>query len=84
MKAAIKAINYYLPTTACLLQERLGIPQTAGALDFNLGCSGFIYGLGLAVGLIETSHSTTIPPTFGGFPTRKSGAQLIYDTNPSC
>ena len=32
--------DYFLPTTACLVQDALGIPTTAGALDFNLGCSG--------------------------------------------
>ena len=49
--------DYFLPTTACLIQDRLGIPTTAGALDFNLGCSGFVYGLGLAKGLIETRQA---------------------------
>jgi 3-oxoacyl-[acyl-carrier-protein] synthase-3 len=44
--------DYFLPTTACILQDRLGISTTAGALDFNLGCSGFVYGLALAKGLI--------------------------------
>jgi 3-oxoacyl-[acyl-carrier-protein] synthase-3 len=52
--------DYFLPTTACLLQDRLEIPQTAGALDFNLGCSGFVYGLGLAKGLIETGQARNI------------------------
>lgn len=47
--------DYFLPSTACLIQDRLGIPKTAGAFDFNLGCSGFIYGLAVARGLIETS-----------------------------
>ncbi|MEX1041901.1 MAG: ketoacyl-ACP synthase III [Pirellulaceae bacterium] len=46
--------DYPLPTTACLLQQRLGLPTSCGALDFNLGCSGFIYGLSLADGLIRT------------------------------
>jgi 3-oxoacyl-[acyl-carrier-protein] synthase III len=45
--------DYPLPTTACLMQTRLGIPTSAGALDFNLGCSGFVYGLALADGLIR-------------------------------
>jgi 3-oxoacyl-[acyl-carrier-protein] synthase-3 len=45
--------DYPLPTTACLMQSRLGIPTSAGALDFNLGCSGFVYGLALADGLIR-------------------------------
>jgi 3-oxoacyl-[acyl-carrier-protein] synthase III len=48
--------DYLLPTTACLLQHRLGVPTTAGALDFNLGCSGYIYGLSLAKGLIESGQ----------------------------
>ena len=48
--------DYFLPTTACILQDRLNIPTGAGALDFNLGCSGFVYGLGLAKGLIESGQ----------------------------
>ena len=52
--------DYFLPTTACLLQHRLGIPCSAGALDFNLGCSGFIYGLGLATGLVESGQSRNV------------------------
>jgi 3-oxoacyl-[acyl-carrier-protein] synthase-3 len=49
-----QAPDYVLPTTACVLQDKLGVPRSAGALDVNLGCSGFVYGLSLAKGLIET------------------------------
>src|SRR5438105_2862532 len=49
--------DYFLPTTACVLQDRLGIPTASCALDFNQGCSGFLYGLGLAKGLIETGQA---------------------------
>ncbi|HMC60662.1 MAG TPA: ketoacyl-ACP synthase III [Candidatus Solibacter sp.] len=52
--------DYFLPTTACIVQDRLGIPTEAGALDFNLGCSGFVYGLGIAKGLIETGQADTV------------------------
>lgn len=52
--------DYFLPTTACLLQDRLGIPTRAGALDYNLGCSGFVYGLGMAQGLIETGQASRV------------------------
>jgi 3-oxoacyl-[acyl-carrier-protein] synthase-3 len=52
--------DYFLPTTACLIQDRLGIPTSAGALDFNLGCSGYIYGLGLAQGLIASGQASTV------------------------
>jgi len=44
--------DYFLPTTACLLQTKLNVPTNSGALDFNLGCSGFVYGLSIAKGLI--------------------------------
>ncbi|MDR4889985.1 ketoacyl-ACP synthase III [Fredinandcohnia sp. QZ13] len=48
--------DYYLPTTACLIQNRLGVKTSAGALDFNLGCSGYVYGLSMAKGLIESGQ----------------------------
>jgi 3-oxoacyl-[acyl-carrier-protein] synthase-3 len=35
------------PSTACLLQDRLGIGQ-CGAFDLNAACSGFIYALSVA------------------------------------
>lgn len=46
--------DYPLPTTACIMQSRLGLRTNCGAMDFNLGCSGFVYGLALADGLIRT------------------------------
>jgi 3-oxoacyl-[acyl-carrier-protein] synthase-3 len=52
--------DYFLPTTACIIQERLGVPATAGAYDFNLGCSGYIYGLGQAEGLIATGQASNV------------------------
>jgi 3-oxoacyl-[acyl-carrier-protein] synthase III len=52
--------DYFLPTSSCILQDRLGLNKNTGALDFNLGCSGFIYGLALAKGLIKTNISRNI------------------------
>lgn len=52
--------DYFLPTTACLVQSELGLSTTCGALDFNLGCSGYVYGLSLAKGLIETGQASNI------------------------
>jgi 3-oxoacyl-[acyl-carrier-protein] synthase-3 len=52
--------DYLLPTTACLVQHRLGLSQGVGALDFNLGCSGYVYGLGLAKGLIESGQASNV------------------------
>jgi 3-oxoacyl-[acyl-carrier-protein] synthase-3 len=52
--------DYLVPTTACLLQQRLGLSTNTGALDINLGCSGFVYGLGIAEGLIVTGQAQAI------------------------
>jgi len=52
--------DYYLPTTACILQDRLKLSNNCGAFDYNLGCSGYIYGLSLAKGLIESGQAETI------------------------
>jgi 3-oxoacyl-[acyl-carrier-protein] synthase-3 len=55
-----QSADYLLPATACLLQDRLALPTCAGALDINLGCSGFVYGLGLAEGLIVAGQATNV------------------------
>jgi 3-oxoacyl-[acyl-carrier-protein] synthase-3 len=52
--------DYLLPTTACVIQERLALSNTCAALDFNLGCSGYIYGLGLAKALIESGQADSV------------------------
>ena len=52
--------EYRLPSSSCLLQNRLGIPTTAGALCFDHGCSGFIYGLSLAKGLVASGMAKNV------------------------
>ena len=47
-----QSADYKLPTSACILQTRLGLPTTIGAFDYDLGCSGYVYGLAIAKGLI--------------------------------
>lgn len=44
--------DYFLPSTACVIQHRLGLPTTCGAFDIDLGCSGYEYGLAIAKGFI--------------------------------
>lgn len=46
--------DYVLPTSACILQDRLGLPQGCIAFDINLGCSGFVTALSVAGSLIES------------------------------
>lgn len=52
--------DYVLPTTACLIHERLSLQPRCGALDINQGCTGFIYGLAVAKGLIEAGIAHNI------------------------
>ena len=44
--------DYHLPSTSCIIQDKLGLSTKCGAFDFNLGCSGYEYGLAVAKGLI--------------------------------
>lgn len=44
--------DYFLPSSSCIIQHRLGISKNSGAFDFNLGCSGYVYGLAVAKGLV--------------------------------
>ncbi|MFC1569847.1 3-oxoacyl-ACP synthase, partial [bacterium] len=52
--------DYYLPPGSCILQDRLGLSTSTGTLDFNLGCSGFIYGLAMTKGLIQSQIAKNI------------------------
>ena len=52
--------DYFLPTTACLIQDRLGLRTDCGAIDFNQGCSGYVYGLALAKSLVETGTAANV------------------------
>ena len=44
--------DYHLPSTSCVIQNKLGLSTRCGAFDFNLGCSGYEYGLAVAKGLV--------------------------------
>ncbi len=52
--------DYLLPTTACLVQHRLGLKQSVGAMDINLGCSGYVYGLSVVEGLIASGQAKNV------------------------
>jgi len=48
--------DYRLPSTACVLHKRLGLPRNCLAFDVNLGCSGYVYGLNIAASLMKSNH----------------------------
>lgn len=82
--------NYFLPSTACILQDRLGIPTTAGAFDFNLGCSGCIYGMAVAKGLIAADIAQNVllltAETYNKYlhPSDKSNRSIFGDGAAAC
>ena len=46
------ALEYKGPTTACIIQNDLGLKTSVGAIDILHGCTGFVYGLSIAEALI--------------------------------
>ena len=52
--------DYHLPTTACLIQSRLGLSKKITAIDVNLGCSGFVTGLSLAKAIIVSGQAKNV------------------------
>lgn len=52
--------DYHLPSTSCIIQDKLGLSTRCGAFDFNLGCSGYEYGLAVAKGLVVSGIAKNI------------------------
>jgi len=52
--------DYIMPSNACVLQNELGLSESVYALDYSLGCAGYIYGLAMARGLIQTGMASNI------------------------
>ena len=52
--------DYFLPSSSCILQERLSLSSDTKVFDINLGCSGFIYGLSVAAAYIESGLSENV------------------------
>ena len=82
--------DYFLPSTACVLQDRLGLPTSAGAFDYNLGCSGCVYGLAIAKGLIAAGIAKNVllltAETYNKYlhPSDKSNRSIFGDGAAAC
>lgn len=53
--ATVTADYYGTPSTACIVQDKIGATQ-AGAMDVTAGCTGFVYALETAAGLLSISN----------------------------
>jgi len=52
--------DYIMPPNACLLHEKLELGDGVMAFDTSLACSGYVYSLVIAQGLIATGMCTNI------------------------
>lgn len=52
--------DYFLPSGACILQNRLKLSKNIGAFDVNLGCSGYIYGCAIAKSMIVSKLAKNV------------------------
>lgn len=57
---ATQSPDHFLPPTACIIQNKLNIPTTAGAFDFDLGCSGYVYGLAIAGSFVDSGLAKNV------------------------
>lgn len=55
-----QSADYLLPSSACILQDRLGLRKQCGAFDLNLGCTQYIYALGVAHGMVSAGLANTV------------------------
>lgn len=47
--------DYVIPSTSTILQDRLKLPKTSLAIDINLGCSGYVYGLSVITSMMKAT-----------------------------
>lgn len=52
--------DYITPASACIIQDKLGLPLNCGAFDYNQGCTGYIYGLSMADSIISSGNASNI------------------------
>jgi 3-oxoacyl-[acyl-carrier-protein] synthase-3 len=62
--------DYVMPSTSCVLQHKLGLPESCAAFDVNLGCSAYVYGMWLANSLIQSKACRRILLLTGETPSK--------------
>ena len=82
--------DYLMPTTACILQEKLGLKKSCAAFDINLGCSQFVYAHSVAYSMIKAGIAkkaliiTADTPSKIINPKDKSVVPLFGDAASAC
>jgi len=62
--------DYFFPSTAHILQNKLQLPRNVAAFDVGLGCSGFVYGLYIASSILQNLPAEKILLLCGDTATR--------------
>lgn len=80
--------DYFLPSTACILQKDLGLSDECAAFDVGLGCSGYPYGLWLAAMMLNRGGLRRVLVLHGETPSRFSdqsdrSVSLLFGDNGS-
>jgi 3-oxoacyl-[acyl-carrier-protein] synthase III len=52
--------DHLIPTTACIVQHKLGLSKNVGAIDINLGCSAYVYALSVAESLVASRTAQNV------------------------
>ena len=82
--------DYFLPSTACILQNRLGIPTSSDAFNYNLGCSGCVYGMAMAKSFVDSGLAKNVllltAETYQKYlhPSDKSNRSIFGDGAAAC
>lgn len=87
---ATQTPDYMMPTTACIIQDRLGLPKSCAAFDINLGCSQFIYALSTAKAWLDSGMATRALVLCGDTPSKlihpldRSAISIFGDAAAAC
>lgn len=52
--------DYLIPTNACLIHKEFDFRNDVGVFDYNLGCSGYTYGLMIAKAFINSNQANSV------------------------
>lgn len=52
--------DYFMPSTSCVIQDRLGLSTSVGAFSYDLGCSGYVYGLAIANSFVDSGLAKNV------------------------
>ena len=62
--------DHFLPSSACVVHAKLGLPVECAAFDMGLGCSGYPYGLYIAATMLKAGGQQRILMLHGETPSR--------------